>query len=317
MPRLPRIAFADGVYHITNRGLERRNIVADDQDRRAWLRLLDRISRRYGWRVFAYVLLDNHFHLFLRTPQPNLSEGMHDFESGYVTLFNRRHGRTGPLFQGRFKAIAVEREGHAWELSRYVHLNPVRAKIVASPAAHVWSSYQFYLNPQGAPAWLDWQTVLAEIGGTEAAARIAYRRFVEAAIATPPENPLADAVDGWIVGRAAFVERCRRELANGIEKQEVSAPVSIDEILQAVATVFEVEVAQLHEPRRHNNQARASAVLLSQELTPLTLEAIAQRFGTSSESAISETCKRARRWEQEDEAYQSRMNELRRRLRRE
>ncbi len=228
MPRRPRLNIADGVYHVTQRGLERRNIVADDHDRKEWLRLLGRHATQCGWRVFAYALLDNHFHIFLRTPQPNLSTGMHAFESGYVTLFNKRHERTGPLFQGRFGAVLVEFESHARVLSRYVHLNPFEAGLAKTPGEYKWSSYRYYLDPRGAPVWLDWQTPLAEISQRESAARVAYRRFVEASLGRPLTNPLKDAVDGWLLGSPAFVERYQArgqalrnsELAEGSDEAE-------------------------------------------------------------------------------------------------
>ena len=162
MTRLLRYDVADSLHHVTNRGLERREIVRDDLDRREFLRLLDRVASRHRWRVFAWVLLDNHFHLFFRIPTPSLSAGMHDFESGYAALFNRRHERHGPLFQGRFHDVVVENESHAWELTRYVHLNPCRARAASRPEGWAWSSYRHYLDPRGAPEWLDWPTVLAE-----------------------------------------------------------------------------------------------------------------------------------------------------------
>ena len=92
-------------------------IVDDDRDRQKWFELLDRVTRRFGWRFFAWVLMDNHFHLFLQTPDANLSAGMHDLNSGYATCFNRRHRRVGSLYQGRFKAILVEDESYGWTLS--------------------------------------------------------------------------------------------------------------------------------------------------------------------------------------------------------
>ena len=207
MSRQPRLNIADGVYHVTQRGLEKRRIVSDDQDRREWLRLLSRPATQRGWRVFADALLDNHFHIFLRTPQPNLSAGMHAFESGYVTLFNKRHHRTGPLFQGRFGAVLVEFESHARVLSRYVHLNPVEAGLARTPGEYAWSSYRYYLDPHGAPTWLDWRTILGELSARESAARIAYRRFVEASLGTTQPNPLDDAIDGGLLGSSQFVER--------------------------------------------------------------------------------------------------------------
>ena len=105
MARPLRIEMENGLYHVTARGWERRGIVESDRDREDWLRLLDRVATRSNWRVFSWVLMSNHFRLFLRTPEPNLSAGMHDLHSGYASLFNRRHRRVGSLFQGRFKAI--------------------------------------------------------------------------------------------------------------------------------------------------------------------------------------------------------------------
>ena len=209
MPRKPRLNIVDGVYHVTQRGLEKRDIVRNDTDRQEWLRLFHRQATQCGWRVFAYALLDNHFHIFLRTPQPNLSDGMQAFLSGYVTLFNKRHERNGPLFQGRFGAVLVEQETHARVLSRYVHLNPVEAGITTTPGEYAWSSYRYYLDPHGAPAWLDWRTILGEISQREGAARIAYRQFVEADLSRPLADPFVDVVDGWLLGSAAFVDKYR------------------------------------------------------------------------------------------------------------
>lgn len=164
MTRPLRIDVEDGLYHVTSRGWERRPIVRDDRDRKRWLDLLERVATRCGWRVFAWALMRNHHHLYLRTPQPNLSAGMHDLNSGYASGFNRRWRRCGSLFQGRFKAVLVEDQSHAVELSRYVHLNPVRASVVERPEEYAWSSYPDYLAMRRAPAWLDWETVLGELG---------------------------------------------------------------------------------------------------------------------------------------------------------
>jgi REP element-mobilizing transposase RayT len=106
MARPLRIEIEDGVYHVTTRGWERRRIVRSDREREDWLESLDQVVTRCGWRVFAWVLMTNHFHLFVRTPEANLSAGMHDLNSGYASLFNRRYRRAGSLFQGRFKGQA-------------------------------------------------------------------------------------------------------------------------------------------------------------------------------------------------------------------
>jgi len=213
MARPLRIDIEDGVYHVTSRGWERRVVVRDDQDRQRWLELLDRVATRCGWRVFAWALMNNHFHLYLRTPWPNLSAGMHDLNSGYASGFNRRWRRCGALFQGRFKAVVVEQESHALELSRYLHLNPTRAGIVERPEEWAWSSYPDYLAMRKAPAWLDWQTVGGELGKDLSRARPAYRPFMEAELREPPNSPLATAVGGMFLGSAEWVEWWRRRLA--------------------------------------------------------------------------------------------------------
>src|SRR5436305_1548360 len=145
MPRRLRVEIAGGVYHVFNRGVEKRDIVKDDVDRKAWFQLFSRAAIRCRWRVYAVVLMRNHFHVFLKTPDPNLSTGMHDIESSYATLFNKRHSRTGHLFESRFHSILVEGEGYGWSLSRYLHLNPCRAKIVSKPETFRWSTYRFFL----------------------------------------------------------------------------------------------------------------------------------------------------------------------------
>jgi REP element-mobilizing transposase RayT len=130
MARELRYDFPDTLHHVTNRGLERRDIVRDVKDRKEFVRLLGRVAVRYRWRVFAWVLMNNHCHLFFRMPTASLSSGLHDLESGYATLFNQRHDRSGPLFQGRFHDVVVENASHCLELSRYIHLNPRRAGLV-------------------------------------------------------------------------------------------------------------------------------------------------------------------------------------------
>ena len=149
--------------------------------------------------------MDNHFHLFLRTPNADLSAGMHDLNSGYASWFNRRHRRVGSLFQGRFKAILVEDESYAWTLSRYIHLNPVRAGMVKRPEQHAWSSYRHFLNARGAPDWLDWKTVLDEMGKNRSRTRQTYRQFVEQGLSKEIASPLSklsakycwDLAHGW------------------------------------------------------------------------------------------------------------------------
>ncbi len=309
MSRPLRIEIENGLYHVTARGWERRRIVESDGDREDWLRLLDRVAFRSNWRVFAWVLMSNHFHLFLRTIEPNLSAGMHDLNSGYASLFNRRRHRVGSLFQGRFKAVLVENDSHAWELSRYVHLNPVRAKMVKQPAAYRWSSYPVYCSARhasNAPAWLDWKTLLLERSKNLGSGRRAYRRFVEQANDPQPTSPLLTTAGGCLLGSPSWIETMRVRLA-GVpgdanlpqHKQLAWRPSSAD-ILRRVEAHFGVASSDFVGVGRHGNDARTAAVYLIRRLTNNKVTTIAEQFGGVSLAAISKLVRRAQSRRNED-----------------
>jgi putative transposase len=320
MARPLRIDIEDGVYHVTSRGWERRVVVRDDRDRQRWLELLDRVATRCGWRVFAWALMNNHFHLYLRTPRPNLSAGMHDLNSAYASGFNRRWRRCGALFQGRFKAVLVEKESHALELSRYLHLNPARAGIVERPEEYAWSSYQDYLGRRRAPAWLDWETVVAELAKELSPARSAYRRFVEAGLREPPKSPLAAAVGGMFLGSVEWVDWWRRRLAAEPVREDVPLQrelawrPTLEDVAGAVSEAFGVELAELCESRRHGNEARSAAIYLARRVTDEAVGVIGTYFGGVSMAAICKTVARAENRRQEDRAWDRRLGKLSQRL---
>ena len=297
MARPLRIDLPGGVYHVTSRGLERRAIVRDDGDRRKWEQLLDAVAIRCQWDVFAWTLLDNHFHLFLRTPEANLSAGMHDLNSGYVSGLNRRHGRCGPLFQGRFKAILVESGRHEWELGRYVHLNPVRAGLVARPEAYRWGSCRFCLGARGAPPWLRWEEALSQHGRTVRAARRAYAAYLAEGVATPPPSPFEGMVASSLLGSARFVARMRGWLADRLPDREVPTVRALrrtgtgEAIETAVCEAFGVSPDVLHQRGRWHNDARAVAVYLCRKWTGAPEGELGGRFGGVGGAAISRTAR--------------------------
>ena len=142
MSRPLRIEYPGAVYHVTSRGDARRPIFCDDKDRLLFLEVLASIVSRFHWLCHAYCLMNNHYHLIVETPEGNLSRGMRQLNGVYTQRFNRRHRKPGHVFQGRYKAIVVEKESYLLELCRYVVLNPVRAKAVETPEAWNWSSYR-------------------------------------------------------------------------------------------------------------------------------------------------------------------------------
>jgi len=178
MARPLRLEHPGALWHVTARGNERGEVFRDDADRREFLAVLGRTVSVYGWRLHGYVLMGNHYHLLVETPEPTLSRGMRDLNGVTTQRFNRRHGRTGHLFEGRFKAILVEREAHLLELVRYLALNPVRAGIAKSAAAWPWSSYKATAGLAEAPEWLETAWTLEQFGKRPAEARRRYAAFV-------------------------------------------------------------------------------------------------------------------------------------------
>jgi putative transposase len=182
MARPLRIEFADALYHVTSRGNEQRPIFRTIRDRQQFLVFLGKAVKRFGWSVTAWVLMTNHFHLVLQTPEPNLSKGMHWLNSAYANWYNRIHGRCGHLFQGRFKALLVDQEAYFAEVLRYVVLNPVRAKMCERPEDYRWSSYRATAGLENAPEWLDLDPVYRLFAADKETAQPLYRDFVLAKI---------------------------------------------------------------------------------------------------------------------------------------
>ncbi|MES1949175.1 hypothetical protein C84B14_17598 [Salinisphaera sp. C84B14] len=178
MARPIRIEFAGALYHVTSRGDRREAIYEDDTDRARFLEILGQVVQDFNWVCHAYCLMTNHYHLVIETPDANLSRGMRQLNGVYAQYSNRRHRRTGHLFQGRFKGILVDGDSYLLELSRYVVLNPVRAGMVTRPGAWPWSSYATMMGIVRSPAWLETDGLLAAFGKRRRVARQRYKAFV-------------------------------------------------------------------------------------------------------------------------------------------
>lgn len=182
MARPLRIQYAGALYHITSRGNARHPIFRDDLDRKTFLDVLITVTEDSHWLCHGYCLMANHYHLVIETPEGNLSSGMRQLNGVYTMRFNWRHRTVGHVFQGRFKAILIQRESHLLEVCRYVVLNPVRSLEVKKPEEWKWSSYQGtagLVEPHGSLT-VDW--VLGQFGKTRRLAEKAYRDFVRAGI---------------------------------------------------------------------------------------------------------------------------------------
>ena len=178
MARPLRIEYPGAVYHITSRGNAYQDIFLDDPDREKFLDVLDQAVERFNWLCHAYCLMTNHYHLLIETVDPTLSRGMRQLNGVYTQAFNRRHERVGHLFQGRYKAILVEKEAYLLELSRYIVLNPVRAKMVKKPEEWEWSSYRATAGLSEVPPFLTTDWILSQFADERKKAQRLYRRFV-------------------------------------------------------------------------------------------------------------------------------------------
>lgn len=174
------------MYHVTSRGDRREVIYEDDADRERFLEVLGETVSDFNWLCYAYVLMGNHYHLVIETPDGNLSKGMRQLNGVFTQWSNRRHGRTGHLFQGRYKAILVDSDSYLLELTRYVVLNPVRAGLARRPDAWPWSSYRAMIEPALAPPWLAVDGLLAQFGARRSRAAQQYVRFVAEGMSARP-----------------------------------------------------------------------------------------------------------------------------------
>jgi REP element-mobilizing transposase RayT len=205
MSRPLRIEYAEAVYHVTSRGNARRSIFKDDKDRSMLLNILEEVNDRYHWFCHAYCLMNNHYHLVIETPDGNLSKGMRQLNGIYTMRFNRRHGSVGHIFQGRYKAILVQKESHLLEVCRYIVLNPLRAKVVEVPERWRWSSYRATAGIERAHPCLTADWILGQFGPKRRTGEKRYRAFVMDGIS---EHRIWDDVKGQsILGDEDFVSR--------------------------------------------------------------------------------------------------------------
>ncbi len=261
MARALRLTYPGAFYHVTCRGNARQSIFRDDLDRQTFLSRLGVSLEAYQVVLHGYVLINNHFHLVVGTPRANLSEFMRHFNVGYTGYFNRRHGRLGHLYQGRFKAIVVEAETYLTELSRYVHLNPIRLTRFRQVSAgqklrylkgYRWSSLPGYLDKGKRSELVEYRQVLEGFGGDAERGRRAYGRFIEEGVKSGVLNPWEELRGQVLLGSKSFVTRIRKRLGStkGEAREQparraLSKPWKVDALLRVVAGVLGKEVKEL------------------------------------------------------------------------
>lgn len=282
MARQLRLEFEGALYHVTARGNAFQAIYTDDHDRARFLDLLAREIAQQHWRCYAYCLMDNHYHLLLETPEPNLSQGMRRLNAVYTQGFNRRYGRVGHVLQGRYKSLLVDKDAYLLELCRYIVLNPVRAKCVARPEAWPWSSYLATAGKRPAPHWLLVTDVLGLFDREARSAQRAYREFVQRGLTIPA--PWGKVRGQIFLGDEKFLSQMTRllqakSLTNVPMAQTRPSRPTAAEVLQRVGEVYRVPVRAIL-TRRNREAYHCAAWLLRREANE-SLQGVARLFAVS------------------------------------
>lgn len=275
MARPLRIEVSGGLYHVIARGNERKAIFRDDHDRARYLDRLAHYREEFEFQLLAYCLMDNHVHLAIKTGKVPLSRIMAGLQSSYTQYFNRRHARVGHLFQGRYKALLVEQGPYALALVRYIHENPVKARVVAKPEQYRWSSDRFYRKGKGLD-WLDCDRVLRMLGRGRSAAVREYRRLMREEVEEPYEE--LPSWGGAVKGDEAFADRV---LQMAGEPPVVPRGMTIERIAREVARAEAVDLSRMRGPSRDRESSRARLMVawLAREIGRIPVAQSARYFG--------------------------------------
>lgn len=302
MARPLRIQYPGAFYHVTARGNEQKDVFKSGKDREQFLSYLESATERYGAVVHAYCLMGNHYHLLLETPVGNLAQIMRHIGGAYTTYFNVKRKRAGHLFQGRYKAILVDKDAYALELSRYIHLNPVRAGIVARPEEYGWSSYRPYIGLASVPAWLITDFVRGCLGGGGAGA---YRQFVTAALSRASESPFVGVVASTVLGGPDFVEKvAKSHLAHRTSDRDVPAVrrlnrPTMDHLIDIIGNELGSSV----------KLTRNVSIYFCHRYSGARLREIGERFGLS-DAAVAQASRRLRIAAESDERVRNMLDQV-------
>jgi len=344
MARPLRINRAGVWFHVVARGTDRKDIFQTEADRRHWLELLGEFVHRFRLRIHAYVMMSNHYHLLLETPEANLSAAMQWLQTSYSMWFNRKRGRVGPLFQGRYKAMLVEAQTWGWAVSRYVHLNPVRIKPLGlgkqaraadrlglrgppQPGivqerlkklrAYRWSSYRVYRGREKPPEWLTCEQVLA-LGrrGTVVQRQQGYERYVEEAVREGlAASPWEEAIGGLVLGSREFLAKAQKGLGIGREQPQsksLRARPQWKQLVAAVESVRGMEWEELQSQR--GDWGRDLAWHLGQRECGLRLRELGELSGGVDYATVSAGARRIDRRLSSDKALAQKAREVERQL---
>ena len=290
MSRPLRIEYPGAYYHVMNRGRGRQAIFADRADYLRFTDLMQEIGRMWSVRIHAYSLLPNHYHLLIETPQGQLSRALRHLDGLYTQRYNRAHRTDGPLFRGRYKAILVDADSYLLQLVRYIHLNPVEARLVRDASLHPWTSHRFYLEPSRPPVLLTTDAVLARFAHNRTEARKRYQAFIAEGVDEETQGLYRRGNWPAIWGSEPFREKMRAvELHDEIPQSKGERPrATLNQIEHAICTGYRIDRERLRVKRRGRwNEPRNVAIYLARERWGYALKEIGSAWGGLKYSSIS------------------------------
>jgi len=295
MARPLRIEYEGAFYHVTGRGNERKEIFQTKKDYERFKHYLIGAQDKYDFLLHGYVLMTNHYHLIIETSKANLNRIMHYINGSYTTYFNRKQGRNGHLFQGRYKATLVDADRYLLELSRYLHLNPVRAGLVKRPEEYLYSSYRFYIMREKKEI-VHRDRIWGMISGDGRNGALKYKKFVEEAFGKDLENPQKRVYGGVILGGDKFIQNVlRRMKGKDLRRQDISykrqlgGTKDVEEIIHAICSYYNVPQNIILEDKKG---FRKIAVYFGKKYTGLTNREMGNLLGGISYSAVTRVYQR-------------------------
>ena len=314
MARPLRIQYPGAFYHIMNRGVSRRKIFLRKTDYEEFLKTLSECHNLWAIDIFAYCLMSNHYHVCLRTPGGNLSRVMRHLDGLYTQRFNRAHGRDGPLFRGRYKAILVDADEYLTAVLRYIHLNPVEARLVRRPQEYKWSSHRFYIRPNKSPVWLKVWEVLERFGSIEE-----FHEFVLSGNEEEIVEFYTSVRRSSVLGGDRFRERHAVRLGKISPEhprhETLVLRPTVEKVINVVAGEYDTEIYEVLRGRRgRENEARKVGMYLVKQLCDLTLREVAEWFGVGSYGVVGWACHGVRMKIKTDKRLREKIEKIKNRI---
>lgn len=288
MARPHRILRENAFYHITSRGNGRRSIYEGERDYLKFLEYLLQSKEKFQFRLYAYALMTNHYHLLVQTLQANLPKIMHYINSAYTTYYNKTNKNVGHLFQGRYKSLIIDVDSYFKKVTRYIHLNPVKARIAESPQDYRWSSYRGYMSRKG-DGYIDKKEIekVLDMDMEE------YRKFVCAG--KDEEDIFKEVYAGSILGSACFIKETIQVLKGRIENKDIAygeklrGQINAEDVLEFVSQEYKMGREEILGSKNKQNQAKKNCIYLLRRITDKTNKEIGEMFGMGH-TAVSKVC---------------------------